>query len=75
MYQVTAIYENSEIGYGEGEGLLYAIDDCTASIPSIFEHEKVVLSVLKDGVTDRQVKGRIYIDMNGIASLCDRVEI
>ncbi len=75
MYQVTAIYDGSEIGYGEGEGLHYAIDDCTASIPSIFEHEKVILSVLKDGEIDRQVKGRIYIDMNGIAALCDRVEV
>jgi hypothetical protein len=75
MYQVTAIYGDSEIGFGEGEGLLYAIDDCAASIPSIFEHEKVVLSVLKNGVLNRQVKGRIYIDVNGIASICDRVEI
>ena len=75
MYQVTAIYQGSEIGYGEGEGLLYAIDDCVASISPMFEDEKVVLSVLKDGVLDRQVKGRIYICMSGITSLCDRVEI
>ena len=75
MYQVTAIYEGSEIGYGEGEGLLCAIDACVASISPMFEHYKVVLSVLKDGVLDGQVKGRIYICMSGIASLCERVEI
>ena len=37
MYQVTAIYQNNEIGYGEGEGDHYAIEDCMDSIPQIFK--------------------------------------
>ena len=37
MYTVTAIYQDSEIGYGEGEGDAYAVDDCIDSIPAIFK--------------------------------------
>ena len=54
MYQVTAIYQDSEIGYGEGEGLDYAIQDCIESIPSIFDGADVMLSVF-DGEQSRQV--------------------
>jgi len=36
MYQVTAVYQGSEIGYGEGEGIDYAIEECLASIPELF---------------------------------------
>lgn len=56
IISVTAIYQNSEIGYGEGESLSYAIDDCIASISPIFEGEKVTLSILEND-TLRQVKG------------------
>lgn len=35
-YQVTAVYDGAEIGYGEGEGLAYAKQDCRESIPLIF---------------------------------------
>jgi hypothetical protein len=35
-YQVTAVYQDAEIGYGEGEGLAYAKQDCRESIPLIF---------------------------------------
>jgi hypothetical protein len=35
FYQVTAVYQNSEIGYGEGESDGYAVEDCVDSIPSI----------------------------------------
>ena len=54
MYQVTAIYQDSEVGYGEGEGLDYAIQDCIESIPSIFEGAHVTLSVF-DGEESRQM--------------------
>jgi hypothetical protein len=37
MYQVTAIYQNSEIGYGEGEGIDYSIEECIDSIPEMFK--------------------------------------
>jgi hypothetical protein len=55
MIQVTAIYQDSEVGYGEGESLNYAIDDCIESIPSIFEGVKITLSILENDVI-RQVK-------------------
>ena len=39
MYTVTAIYQDSEIGYGEGEGYDYAMRDCIDSIDSQYvEH-------------------------------------
>jgi hypothetical protein len=64
MIQVTAIYQNGEIGYGEGEGLNYAIEDCGASIPAIFEDEIVTLSILEND-TVRQIVGRVYLSING----------
>jgi hypothetical protein len=38
MHQVTAIFQDSEIGYGEAEGLQYAIEECLESIPRIFDY-------------------------------------
>jgi hypothetical protein len=75
MFQVTAIYENGEIGYGEGETIAYAIDDCAASIPAIFENERVVISILSDDGVVEKIKGRVYLDMNGVSNICDRVQI
>lgn len=74
MIQVTAIYDGSEIGYGEGEGLHYAIDDCAASIPSIFEHSTVTLSIL-NGDKISQIKGRLYIEMSGAMAITSIVEL
>jgi len=64
MFQVTAIYENGEIGYGEGETIAYAIDDCAASIPAIFEDEFVKLSIIENDVK-RESVAQVYIDING----------
>ena len=36
MYQVTAIYRDSEIGYGEGEHDGFAVEDCIDSIDAIY---------------------------------------
>ena len=36
MFQVTAIFQGAEIGYGEGEGLAYSIADCIDSIGSFY---------------------------------------
>jgi hypothetical protein len=37
MYQVTAIYRNdSEVGYGEGEGYQYSMMECMESIPEYY---------------------------------------
>jgi len=35
MHQVTAIFQNAEVGYGEGERLGYAVEECLESIPEI----------------------------------------
>ena len=35
-YQVTAVYDDAEIGYGEGEALSYAKQECRESIPLMF---------------------------------------
>jgi hypothetical protein len=68
MYQVTAIYQNSEIGYGEGEGLEYAIEDCFEYVSPMFENEIVTLSILKDDTLHR-VDGRVYIRVDGTRSI------
>jgi hypothetical protein len=36
MYQVTAIFQNTEIGYGEADSIGYATEECMESIPEIF---------------------------------------
>ena len=45
MYQVKAIYEGCEIGYGEGLTGSYAIEDCLESIDSIYQQEKLIISL------------------------------
>jgi hypothetical protein len=65
MYQVTAIHYGSEIGYGEGEGLDYAVEDCAASIPAIFEDETVTLSILKSDGETRKIDARVYLTIDG----------
>jgi hypothetical protein len=74
MIQVTAIYQDGEIGYGEGETISYAIDDCAVSIPAIFENETVLISILENDSVQK-IKGRVYLDMNGVAAICDRVQV
>lgn len=64
MNQVTAIYQNGEIGYGESENLDYAIEECLASISPIFENEKIVLQMLH-GEEFHRVYCRLYLNMNG----------
>ena len=36
MFQVTAIFQGAEVGYGEGEGLAYSLADCIESIDSFY---------------------------------------
>ena len=45
MYQVTAIFMDSEIGYGEGESSSYAIEDCIESIDNIYMQEKLMIGL------------------------------
>ena len=37
MFQVTIVYQGSEIGYGEGERLSYAKQDALDSVPSFYD--------------------------------------
>ena len=64
VIQVTAIYQNSEIGYGEGEGLEYAVQDCAASISPMFENEYLTLSIVDDE-SIRQRRVRVYLTLDG----------
>ena len=34
--QVTAVYQGNEIGFGEGQHYIYAIEECIDSIDSIY---------------------------------------
>lgn len=36
MYQVTAIYQDCEVGYGEADSLQYAIEECVLSIDGFY---------------------------------------
>jgi hypothetical protein len=40
--QVTATMNGWEIGYGEGESYIYAIEECMSSIESIYLEEGVI---------------------------------
>ena len=64
MNQITAIYQDSEIGYGEGESLDYAIADCLASVSPIFENEMIVLQMLH-GEEFHRVYCRLYLTIDG----------
>jgi hypothetical protein len=66
VYQVTAIYEDAEIGYGEGEGLVYGIEDCLDSVPtifhrSIFDGEVSPSEVQLSIINEEGVKFMIYL--------------
>jgi hypothetical protein len=64
MIQVTAILNDSEIGYGEGESLRYALEDCGASISSMYENEQVELLILENDARIH-LSGRVYLSMSG----------
>ena len=62
MYQVTAIYEGSEIGYGEGESGSYAIGECLESIDSIYNNAGIyaTLNVISNSNVNTVPLGKIY---------------
>jgi hypothetical protein len=58
MYTATAIYQDSEIGFGEGYSDGYAVEECVDSIPSIYKdmaREDIVLFV-------RDSSGIVYVN-------------
>ena len=62
MYQVTAIYEGCEIGYGEGDSSSYAIGECLESIDSIYSQANIIasLNVLSNSSVNIVPLGKIY---------------
>jgi hypothetical protein len=62
MYQITAIYEGCEIGYGEGYSNKYAIGECLESIDSIYDNANLIisLSVLSTDNINGIPLGRVY---------------
>ena len=51
MYQVTAIYQDAEIGYGEGDGYQYAMMECMESVERIYlcDVDNINLVARKEG--------------------------
>ena len=64
MYQVTAIYEGVEIGFGEGDSVDYAIEECIDSIDSMYIENAlndIVLSFNgKSGYPNKLMLGAVY---------------
>lgn len=49
MYQITALYQGAEIGYGEGESKAYAMEECKDSVPQMYYpvRDEITFSVRK----------------------------
>jgi hypothetical protein len=67
MYTVYAVYNREEIGFGEGESLQYAQEECAESIDGFlkrFVAEEITLVIHRDGSLVRGVQltaiNRIY---------------
>jgi hypothetical protein len=43
MYQVTAMYQDAEVGYGEGESYEYAMNEAVDSLADAYPTEDVKL--------------------------------
>ena len=66
MYTVTAIYRNdSEIGYGEGEGYEYSMMECMESVDGIYlsDIENIKLVARREGsIMIVETPMSLYID-------------
>jgi len=66
MYQVTAIYRNdSEVGYGEGEGYEYSMMECMESVDGIYlsDIENIKLVARREGsIMIVETPMSLYID-------------
>lgn len=49
MYQITALYYDAEVSYGEGESQDYAMQECVEAIPSTYEsvRDQITFSVVR----------------------------
>lgn len=43
MYQVTAMWGNAEVGYGESESIDDAVLECVESVPAMYPSDDVML--------------------------------
>jgi hypothetical protein len=70
MYTVTAIYRNdSEVGYGEGEGYEYSMWECMDSIDGIYlsDIENIKLVARREGsILIVETPMSLYMDMLAI---------
>lgn len=44
MYQVTALYQDAEVGYGEGESYEYAAQEAADSVSDMYPADDVLLT-------------------------------
>ena len=68
MYQVTAIYEGCEIGFGQGDSLDYAIEECIESIDSMYTSDYDVIRFVDLQVTGQKPSSLIpkFIDLKDV---------
>lgn len=53
MFQVTAMYEDAEVGYGESDIYEDAARECAESVPSIYPEGDVVMICAKGAIEVR----------------------
>jgi virulence-associated protein VapD len=68
MYQVAAVLYDAEIGFGEGEGSAYAIEECIESIDSIYQQERLIIDlyVISNTKVNNVPLGKIYRSNNNV---------
>jgi hypothetical protein len=55
-YTITALYQDAEIGFGEGDSYEYAMRECLESVPNIYPAEDVVLEAKNSAMPHLIVK-------------------
>ena len=68
MLNVTAIYDGCEIGFGQGDSLDYAIEECIESIDSMYTSDYDVIRFVDLQVTGQKPSSLIpkYIDLKDV---------
>ena len=68
MYQVTAIYEGTEVGYGESELYEDAALECSESVPGIYPDDEVQM-VCTHGVLRVSIPLNLYRSVSAVNEL------
>jgi len=65
MINVTAIYSGSEIGFGQGDSLDYAIEECIDSMDDMYKNDWDISRFVNLQVTGQKPSSLIpkYIDL------------